>query len=271
MKEAACHPSRYMLDQYLADVLQVEESETTAQHLSHCLKCQQRIKAMQTQDADFYALYPTLESLSSSNFGAAPADTTSSGGVSGLLAFFRCWGFAMVGAVAVAGLITVFSVYHLMHLPTSASMKERIKGGSVMEIAIRRQNRSFLYQEQPLHAGDVLAFRYTTQRRFLLLFSLESSGRMNVFVPASSRKSETISPGSQIKLQQGIELDAYSGPERLIALFTDMPLDIAQVRREVSTRFKALKTPQRYLVAIGQLPFAGDQLSWLLQREAKSK
>jgi len=136
-----------------------------------------------------------------------------------------------------------------------------------MEIAVSRADSSFQYDAQPLRSGDVLVFSYSSDRSFLLLLGLEGSGKARVLLPPDARASMPIARGARIRLQHGIELDDYPGPERLIALFSDDPLSAETVIAEVQRRHASLEGAARSHLVLGRLPFATDEVSWLLRKE----
>ena len=115
----------------------------------------------------------------------------------------------------------------------------RSKGASLVELAVTRGARAFPLDEGvPLNEGDVLVLRYTTQQPYLLLLSLEGSGKVNVYLTDPSRQqSMRVHPGRNVHLKLGVQLDAYVGRER-IALLSGKPLDVDTVRQTIQERFE---------------------------------
>jgi hypothetical protein len=268
MTERARHPSRLHLDLYLAG----SDVGSRAPHVSECGACQARLERMTADYRDFLERYPAPESLERPGRSSAdlpePAAVTRAPG--------RRPAVWLAAAVAVAAASAAALAIGLLLLPgrdaelASAPMSaEREKGGSMVEIAVQRDGTSMRYEDQPLRAGDVLAFRVTTNRRYLLVLSVEERGRINVFLTdPSGKRSRAVTPGRRRVLSQGIELDDYVGPERLIALLTDRPLSVATVRRTLAKLLRALPAHARHTLDLPLHRFDGDTLSWLLIKVA---
>jgi hypothetical protein len=143
----------------------------------------------------------------------------------------------------------------------------RVKGGSIVEVAIGRDGRSLPFEGQALRPGDRLAFRYTTQMQYFLLVSVEASGKVSVLLPPDGDKSMPVVPGSGVRLEQGIELDTYSGAERFIVLFSQDPLAATSVVESVSSALSHISPEYRQKIDLGDLPFDADQVSWLIEKE----
>jgi hypothetical protein len=265
MTEPRAHPSQLVLDRYQAQLLEDPDGSVQA-HISSCERCQIRLASMVTTDEAFLARYPDESALLArrdlKNQRGTRAEKDTSWWPRRPLAL----GFSLAGALAIAAAVLVIRANPDSPLK-SDEPTERIKGGSSMELAIRRDGRSFPYQGERLRPGDVIAFRYTTRQQHLILLSLEATGKIQVFFPADAKKSGEIQPGAQIQLTQGFELDTYRGPERIIAIFSDSPLEVDAVTRIVRDRFSSLGSADRAQIKLGQLSLPGDQLSWLIQKD----
>ena len=141
-----------------------------------------------------------------------------------------------------------------------------------MELAVTRGARAFPLEEGlPLGEGDVLALRYTTQLPHLLLLSVESSGKVHVYLTdPSRRRSLPVQPGRNLQLKLGIELDAYVGRERIIALLSGRPLEVETVRQIVRQRFHSLRGEDRDSLELGPLPLDAEQFSWLIEKVSRA-
>jgi hypothetical protein len=148
----------------------------------------------------------------------------------------------------------------------------------VVELAVVRHGRTEPYRGQPLHPGDVLAFRLTTRRSHLLVLSAEASGRVSVLLAdPTGRRSMGVPPGRPVVLPRGVELDDYLGREHLLVLLSDRPLEVARVRRLLRRRLTgapaardggtgaaALRASPG--VARGRLDVDAEQLWWTLHK-----
>jgi len=138
-----------------------------------------------------------------------------------------------------------------------------------MELLVRRAGRSWAFAGEGLRPGDVLAFRYTSRRRFLLLLGVELSGKISPYVPEHGPESRPIVAGERVFLDQGVELDEYRGPERLVAVLSDEPLAVEAVTAAVRARMEEMDHEARHAVPVTDLSFPdADVLSWLIEKEA---
>jgi hypothetical protein len=253
------HLSRLALDHALANVA----PEQRHPHLGGCERCAARLALMQRDYDAFLARFPTLEALQLSRPVERPE--RASGWSIG-------WPLGLAGALVTALLLVMFNLGTNSPAPPPQS-GVRPKGGSIVDLAVRRGGRSLRYEDSlQLRAGDVLAFRYTTQRRHLLLLSLERSGKVNAYLTDPSRRySMRVRPGRDVHLGLGVELDDYVGPERVIALLSDRPLDVEAVRHAVLQRFRSLAGDDRDRLELGKLPVDAEQISWLIDKGGRQR
>jgi hypothetical protein len=246
------HLSRLALDLVCAGAAGAEERL----HLDGCERCAAQLASMRQEYGAFLARFPSLDELARSR-PATPERR-----------WWRAaapWRLGLAGAVAAAALVA-FALSYRQHPPPDGGV--RAKGSSIVELAVARGGRSFVYEEGlPLRQGDILAFRYTTARPYLLLLSLERSGKVNVyFTDPSRRRSMRIQPGQGVQLKVGVELDDYLGPERVIALLSQSPLEVEAVRRAVLERFGSLGGADRDRLELGPLQLDAEQFGWLLEK-----
>lgn len=265
MIEQARHPSRLQLDLHLAGV----DGASLAEHLAECPHCRGRLERMASMDAAFRERFPTPASLK------RPGRTA--GELPALAAPTRpprrrlhLW---VSAASAAAAALLIGLLWTLPGKDAQLSLRprdtERVKGGSIVEIAVKRGGQSAPYDGQSLRSGDVLAFRVTTDRHYLLLLSVETTGRINVFLTdPTGQRSMAITPGARQVLSRGIELDDYVGPERLIALLTERPLSVALVRRALRQWYRGQPAAKRHTLDLPLPGFDGDTLTWLMTKVA---
>lgn len=257
------HPSSLALDQLVAGNLGPDE-QGVARHVEACPRCERKVEQLTAQYQQFLRRLPSPEALEAA-VGQRPAAASP-----GRWPWQR---LALVGALsaATAAMVALLPL-ELDRAPGQPGgaprSQDRIKGQSILQLSVRRGAASFPFKAQPLQAGDRLGLRYTSARRYLLLLSLEQSGKGTALVQDPQRQqSLAITPGKQLRLDQGVLLDDYLGQERLVALFSDTPLRVPRVLRLVSRRFKALGPAERAALRLGRLPLPADQLSWLITKQ----
>lgn len=252
MTRAQEHPSRRELDALLLG----EVAASVSAHVEGCGHCRGRLDAMREVHEGFLERYPTLESLPR-RAPEQPRRVERSGA--------RLWRPVFLGAsfAAAAAVLVVALVPEQGVEPTI-----RAKGASIVELAVDRGGASVAPEGQPLRAGDHLGLRYTTTLRYLMLLSVEASGRVSIYLPQDGAQSIAIRPGRQVVLEQGVELDDYVGPERLIALLSEAPLRVDEVRAAVGEAFAQLGAEARDTLDLPPLPVSAEQFSWLLHKEA---
>jgi hypothetical protein len=258
MTEAGLHLSRLALDRLLAGGTAPAEARD---HLQGCSRCRQRLERMRAADAAFVGRFPSWQALQATRRSALPRRLPLGLALAGSLAA------AVVAVVVVRSTSTDQRRGGPRPALAPVSPTERSKGSSVVELAVSRNGRSFVYDGQALQPGDVLAFRTTTAHRYLLLASIERSGAVDVFfADAQGRRSAAIRSGRQVALDRGVELDDYLGRERLIALLSDAPLEVETVRRAIRARWRRLSPAAAEKLQLDRLPLAAEQLSWLIEK-----
>lgn len=260
MKQVPSHPSRLVLDRIRLDDLPGDDERRV--HVESCAQCQAYTRRMEEKDREFLAAHPNPWWTDASTSTAAPARPRGRAGWVGLgLA-------AAAAATALAAALLVVTWPSEEEVPGARGADGRPKGSSLVEMAVRRGPDSFPFRGELLRAGDLVAFRYTTERSYILIASLEASSRVHLFVPAGGERSRPIEPGVRVRLDTGIELDDYPDAERIFVWLTDVPLDVSQVVRLLEERFRSIDAAAAADLDVGQLPLEGEQFSWLIRKEA---
>jgi hypothetical protein len=245
------HPSRLALDGYVAGTLG-ESYQPIADHVHACVRCREQVALLEKARGEFLARYPDLSSVPTRQRAE-------------LLAPRWHWPrFACAGGFALAAAVVLFAVLG----PEPGPPGYRLKGSSLLELAIGRDGRSVPYDGQPLREGDRVALRYSTELSFLLLVSLEHSGRAAVLLDEAGQ-SLGVAPGTKVKLEQGIELDDYAGLELWIALFSAAPLESDVVLRAVEQAWAAAEPAARDELSLADLPLPADQVFVVIDKEAR--
>lgn len=240
------HPSQLALDSLALGGLAPQERAALEAHLATCPRCQERVREAATAREHFErrVLPATLPALRERR--RLPA---------------LLWG----GLPALAlGLVLLLVVVRPGPAPEEPDLG--IKGGGTLQLFVRRHGR--VWQAAPgerLQAGDEVRFRVEPLgRRYVLVVSVDGTGKASVYYPFGGAKSAPIAPQGLSELPGSVVLDAAPGPERLFALFSDAPLETAAVTRTLealgSRGLGAIRAQER-------LPVAGvAQASFLFEK-----
>lgn len=253
------HPSELALDELVAGVT-TDRARAAVSHLEECTRCSERVAMLRRSNDEFLQRFPAAKDLPRRaviELGQANAGVRA----------WRRWLWPMGAAALAAALFAVVLIPAVNDETTDAGV--RVKGGSIVDVAVARDGNFSPFSDQRLREGDRLAFRYTTTKRFLMVVSLEASGRVFVVLPAEGSASMPIDPGVRRRLENGVQLDDYPGAERLIALLSDTPLDAAEVQKRVTDAYNGLMAPERETLEIPDLGLGADQLSWLVRKESR--
>lgn len=254
------HLSPLALDRLLFEA----DSDSAELHLRGCERCAARLARLREDDAAFLARFPTLEALRSRRDSRPAAAERRS------WSWPTRWKLALAGALVTASIAAL--VFRGVEPPERSHVGAvRTKGISTVELGVSHGELALPIEEGfPLGEGDVLVLRYTTQKPYLLLLSLESSGKVNVYITdPARRRSLRIRPGRNLQLKLGVELDAYVGRERIVALLSASPLEVEAVRQSVEQRFHSLQGEERDRLEIGPLPLEAEQFDWLIEKVRK--
>jgi hypothetical protein len=180
------------------------------------------------------------------------------------------WAAVFAAAVAFAGLIFVWRT-PASHRGDAAGPGEptvSVKGGLDFAIAVRRGDRVFHAEAQPLRAGDRIRFVFDgVNSSYLMVGSVDGAGHANIYVPYEGAQSVPVASGppasAHLEIEGSIVLDMAPGPERVFALVSQRPLAVGPVRSALSAigaagpetirETKVLKLPSQLLAAAGTL------------------
>lgn len=144
-----------------------------------------------------------------------------------------------------------------------------VKGGAVLRVHARHGGSVFQAKDgERLSAGDALRFTVVPAGLpYLLVVSVDGSGAVSVYHPASGTQSAALPEAGQapVELPGSIVLDAAPGPERIWALFSREPLRREDV--EPALRTLAAKGPDAVRATrVLPVPAAQAQDSFLLEK-----
>jgi hypothetical protein len=172
-------------------------------------------------------------------------------------------------AAAVLALIALLP----RHEPHERQGDERIKGASLvpLEMAVVREGVALPFAGQAVREGDKLIFRARVAVDYLSIFSLEASGRVQAIL-IDRAQNETVHslavhlpPNAQ--LAQGIEVDSYTGRERIVAVASAAPLPAERIADWLRTSYAAMSTEGRAALPLASPPFAAQVTTWLLDKD----
>jgi len=183
------------------------------------------------------------------------------------------WPVAMLPAAALVG---VFAIVDRTpnNSGVSVAMNEsaqvaatsvRTKGSFSLTIVCKRgDSMSTIADGESVREGDRLRFEYTqTQPGFVMVFSVDDSGKIFPYYDEASLASVAAVAGNQVALPGSIELDAHKGLERVFALWSETPLAGETVRSAVA---EALAKAGGDLRQVQKLSVGAEQTSYLLTR-----
>lgn len=233
--------------------------EASRGHVERCARCRGRVDVRRREDAAFLASTPIAKAVADVERRAStpPARTA--------LDAHRHrapW----VGAAVLAGALAASIAGAVLFVPPPT---ERAKGSTIADLFVDRDGTIARWSGQPLTEGDTLVFRYTSTKRFLLVLDVEGSGDVSVIVASADGTSAPIEPGRDRTAREGMRLDDYAGPERVIALFSDTPLEAAPLVERLRARVEALDAEARAALELGPVDVDADAVSWLVSKEAR--
>jgi anti-sigma factor RsiW len=140
------------------------------------------------------------------------------------------------------------------------------KGAPTLQIFVRRGEKAVdVAPGSALHAGDQLRLAIDPSGyRYLLVGSVDASGKASIYVPFEGSRSVPISQPTTFPASGSLVLDDTPGPERLFALLSRSPIDadpvLAALRELGRGGPAAIRATQRL-----PLP-AGAQVSFLWEK-----
>lgn len=138
-----------------------------------------------------------------------------------------------LGLVGAAGAIAA-AVALVVALPGRHSEEPEVqaKGSGALQIFGRRGDRVLAVEDGAvLRPGDRLRFAVQSgSGSFVLIGSVDGRGETSVYYPSTPLERDG---GLGLLLEGSIVLDDAPGPERVFALFSDRPLQIAEVKKQL--------------------------------------
>ncbi len=247
------HPGLHHLRRWLAEELGEAESEATRSHVHGCASCAALVATERAAVAAFLARRPVsaLESALADRLGTGESadDATPSlqqakkSGWQRLVRWLLSPAGAGLGFAAAAACVALLVWVAPGQGPVSRLRDAgiggtRLKAAYGLGFVLRRGDTNSPGADgQRCRAGDRIRVTYTSPADgYLTVVSMDSAGAVTPFYDADGA-SLPAPAGVQRMLQGAIELDAVSGPERILGCFSAQPLATRDV---VAAAAKAL-------------------------------
>ena len=177
--------------------------------------------------------------------------------------------FALVPLTAAAVLTLVALLPR--NPPHQQQGNESIKGTEVaaLDMAVVRGGEARAFTGQAVREGDKLIFRARVAVEYLSIFSLEASGRVQAIVvtPDAQGHSLAVHLPPSAPCPQGIEVDGYSGHERIVAVTSAEPLSAERIAEWLRTSHAAMTPVEREALRLGPPPFPAQVTTWLMEKD----
>ncbi len=223
------------------------EREAAAAHVDHCERCRavldelQAARAQQLAEDPFDAVYPVLQE----RITALPADGAAARpGRPATEWLGYLWGRLQLGlrrhalgaaVVAAAAAAVALAVVHPWERPVPAEdpTGTRVKGAVALDVYALQGGD--VIETDPgvvLRPGDRIQFTYTSgPLDHLIVLGVDGRGTLSRYYPDRGAGSLAVAPGTRVVLEDSLVLDDAPGPEVFVAVFSDDPLDVAEVER----------------------------------------
>ncbi|MDX2022326.1 MAG: DUF4384 domain-containing protein [Deltaproteobacteria bacterium] len=262
-------PSRFDLAHWAAGKA-LDAQSPVAQHVTGCDRCASYVAELSEARQQLLGNDPARASLQAARSILAAAEERRS-------SWWRwklLWPVALLPAAALIGVFAV--VDHApgtngvaMNEPSAAPVEGaptvRTKGSFALTVVCKRGDSMFTIADgQSVQAGDRLRFEYTqAQPGFLMVFSVDDAGQIFPYYDEASLHSVPVQAGNQVALPGSVELDDHKGFERVVALWSAVPLSGEAVRGAVT---QALMQAGGDVTKLGKLSVDAEQTSYLLAR-----
>ncbi len=120
--------------------------------------------------------------------------------------------------------------------------------------------------------GDQFGFTYWSGNNdYLLLFSIEDSGKISVYYPDEAEESHSgmsvsIPRGRNVPLEGSVVLNDYVGYERFVVLFSHDPLPVDYVRRVARNSLHEIAAEGGDVRDLERLPVAAQQATFWIEK-----
>jgi hypothetical protein len=186
-------------------------------HVASCEPCRLFIASLASEKASFLASHPYERT------GALPAQPSSAQRFS----FFRSQVYAL------AATLLLFAGAGYLYLSHTGNPGIRTKGDTALKIYVKnRQGAVERRDGNEYSTGEKVQFLYScgNDNNFALI-SIDTTGGITTYFPASGDSSMVLERGRDIPLPNSITLDNYTGPEVFAGVFSSRRFSLAGLRQ----------------------------------------
>jgi hypothetical protein len=119
-------------------------------------------------------------------------------------------------------------------------LEVQARGAHSLDVYAQRDGRVFrVANGDAMYPGDAIRFVvHPDGKRWILVVSVDGTGATTVYHPFGGSASTPLPPGKRIEIDGSIILDDALGPERIFAVFSDRPVEAADITRTLSDLVK---------------------------------
>jgi hypothetical protein len=223
--------SLHLLRRLRAGELSAEQAKNEQNHLTSCSSCQSRMAQLDAEDRTVREVLPFTRFAEGVARRAAAASDSGSNVVGILNAKWRRR-VPMIGLALAACLALAVVTPTLFRKPT------RTKGGSDLELFVGGPGSSHRVAlgEAQLQKGDGVMLEYDAgDHRYVAVLSIDEQGQVTPLFPQQGASLQAERGGPQ-KLPQSVVFDG-AGRERLVAIFSDSPLQMDELVQTAKSQF----------------------------------
>jgi hypothetical protein len=220
------HLSSETIDLLLMAALTGEKESTARAHLDGCQLCQKRWAELNEDKARFeqYVFPRTVGKLEERLSKQSIFDRFN----------FRFL-IPVVGSALAASIALSVYLGGKDRTQTEDDVYIGVKGGASLEVVANRAETG----QFPVRPGTVLKpkdrIRFvvnTAGAKYVMIASRDGAGAFSVYYPYGSAQSGEVTPG-HVELPKSIELDETTGNERIVAVFSQEPVEASAVKAAI--------------------------------------
>lgn len=228
------HLSSETIDLLLLAALSANESNQAKQHIDECSECRVRWRELNEDKQRFeqFVFARTLPKVEARILAERES-------------FFDRFKLKWLLPALALSAAAVVGVVLLKPAPTEDPYVG-IKGQPTFEVfAVRGTGGAFpVRPETALQPADRIRFVVNPAgARHLLVASTDGAGTFSVYHPFGAERSEPVDAQRKVELPGAVELDDTLGSERLVAAFSQEPIDARQVEAALKVDAKNPKLP----------------------------
>jgi hypothetical protein len=192
-------------------------------HLESCAECREVLVTLQWADS------PATEGPDVGSERPRQDKRASSAGLR--------WVAVSAAAAMILGFAWLLSTLGEKTAPTDSRMGLKGTDDNLTLVVGRGASRYVLKPLDTLETNDQIGLFYSTLRDgYLLVFALDDAGETSLLFPAGGAQSAPIRTGDNLSLPDGALVEAGSGCEWIIGVFSDAPLRVSDVTRAIENR-----------------------------------